>query len=605
MENNNNSSNVREKMMELIKSCYDDQYTTTIVITPDISETFYQFSWNSKTFTPATMLDNNFKPNESKDYSSQIATFILTANSIKSFNKTLIALKSSPWWNIHGLLFIVGNLPDGCKSAAVILKQAWKINLYSSLFLCNDENDNFRLFMFNPYTNRAVYPWKEVKYLDKPNKSWTLYQQHYNEAQENCSSLHFDKTQFLNGFAIQAVASVKYGDSWNDNEDYGADSMVQKLAFPEDAHFLRDLLASMNASLNITYDNPGFFKNGKAMGYLKKIVDGTHDLSVSVQKPFHNLSGTYPIVVLPVRLLTQKRNFLRPEEKVAAYYSTELLYLTGIILLLTYLFLVLSYEKEKYSSALFDILRLIFSSSLLLPFNKLSKRIFFVWIFQLIIILNTSFQGNLSAFLTRPFRYSIDTLQDLVTFNYDIYTPVAYGQLIDTVEVDALPIQFIPESDCGSYILNNSRAACLEAPSRMLSWTTQTECHISKTNVVELYITLWCRDDWPLLKKFDSDALFMIEAGIYHYYRYKFLMVPLEILNYKEMDETSARHRPISIDDLSFVFRLLAVGLALSIFAFMVEIIRWKNIWIRFKNLLCGIKVWITFRVKKLWKKND
>lgn len=166
--------------MELIKSCFVD-HITTIVITPDISETFYRSPWDSKTFTPTNLLDDNFKPNESKDYSSQIATFILTANSIKSFNKTLIALKSSPWWNIHRLLFIVGNLSDGCKSAAVILKLAWKINLYSSLFLCNEENDDLILFMFNPYTNRALNPWKEVKYLDKPNKYWTLYQQKYTE----------------------------------------------------------------------------------------------------------------------------------------------------------------------------------------------------------------------------------------------------------------------------------------------------------------------------------------------------------------------------------------------------------------------------------------
>lgn len=407
----------------------------------------------------------------------------------------------------------------------------------------------------------------------------------------------------MDGFAIQAVASVKYGDSWSDDENYNADSMTEKLAFPEDAHFLRDLLASMNVTLDISYDYQGFWKNGKPMGYLKKIVDGTHDLSVSVQKPFYNLSGIYPMAVLPVRLLTQKRNFLRPEEKIAAYYSTEILYLTGIILLLTYLFLVVSYEKEKYSSALFDILRLIFSASILLPFNKLSKRIFFVWIFQLIVILNASFQSNLSAFLTRPFRYSIDTLHDLVTFNYDIYTPIAYGQLINTVEINNLPVKFISESDCGSYIVNNSHAACIEAPSRMLSWTTNTECHISKTNVVELYITLWCRDDWPLLKKFDSDALFMIEAGIYKYYRNKFLMIPLEILYYKEIDETSARHRPISIDDLSFVFRLLAVGLAISIFAFVMEIILGKTFWMLFKNFVYGIKVWINFRVKRLWKK--
>ncbi|KAK0073987.1 hypothetical protein PV325_008918 [Microctonus aethiopoides] len=462
------------------------------------------------------------------------------------------------------------------------------MNLLSSLFFCVEENKRIMIYTFNPYTNRAPYPWRQVNYYSKLNNRWTLYAQKYFEDKNNCDNLIYDKTKFMDGYKIKAVANAKPKTKWIKNKNYNINSLIEKNPSIEDAFFSNHLFTALNITVIINYDYTGYFENKTPVGYLKSLIEGTHDISLSYRTPILELKSTYPLIQTSMRILTQQRKFLLPEEKILKFYSSEIFYLTAIVLLMTLIVMMATYEKKKFTSGAFDILRLLLSTTINMPFKTISIRIYFIGIFQLIIILNATFQGNLSAFLTKSERHNIDCIRDLVLYNYNIYAPIVQKKILERYETEFVKgINYVPGLDCGDYIVNDSSAACIEMTHRGVDTAEKNGFHISHSNVAEEYVSYWCRFDWPLIEKINFYSFRFIEAGLYKFWRNHKLLIPIENLRTKEAKEIATKLRPIKLNDLKFAFRLLAIGLGVSSLVFMVEILTW-NKFLRFvKKIKC------------------
>ncbi|KAK0083437.1 hypothetical protein PV326_006725, partial [Microctonus aethiopoides] len=385
-----NTSIIHEKIIKLLKLCFMDRLQT-VFITPDLSGIFHETSWDTK-LTPIILVDNNLKTNiVQHQYLPKFGTFILTTDSAQSLETTILLIKSSPWWSINGLFLIIGNSTEVCEYATNILKQTWKMNLLSSLFLCHHRDDDH----------------------------WTLYQQRYFEVNEYCDSLTFDKMKFMDGYKIKAVANAIPGKSLKSNKKYDVSSLKDKLPTSEDSKFFETLFAATNITPIIYYDASGYWDNGIAVGFLKKIMNGSYDIALSARNIVYNVSSTYPLVQMHLRILTQQRDFLLPEQRVMNIHSIEIYYLTIIVLLITYALMVKIYKKQKLTSAALDVLRLLLA-----------------------------FQAHLSALLTKRDRYYVDDMNDLKAYDYQVYTGKLYKSDIELHSMHIPHINYVQGGDC-------------------------------------------------------------------------------------------------------------------------------------------------------------
>ncbi|KAK0157301.1 hypothetical protein PV328_011059 [Microctonus aethiopoides] len=551
-----NTSIIHEKIIKLLKLCFMDRLQT-VFITPDLSGIFHETSWDSK-LTPIILVDNNLKTNiVQHQYLPKFGTFILTTDSAQSLETTILLIKSSPWWSINGLFLIIGNSTEVCEYATNILKQTWKMNLLSSLFLCHHRDDDH----------------------------WTLYQQRYFEVNEYCDSLTFDKMKFMDGYKIKAVANAIPGKSLKSNKKYDVSSLKDKLPTSEDSKFFETLFAATNFTPIIYYDASGYWDNGIAVGFLKKIMNGSYDIALSARNIVYNVSSTYPLVQMHLRILTQQRDFLLPEQRVMNIHSIEIYYLTIIVLLITYALMVKIYKKQKLTSAALDVLRLLLGAGIILPFTRLSTRIYFISIFLLIIIINAAFQAHLSALLTKRDRYYVDDMNDLKAYDYQVYTGKLYKSDIELHSMHIPHINYVQGGDCTRYVLNDSSSACIERPQRMLRYATSHKLHISQSKFGVAYVVNWCREHWPLAKKINVYLSRVIESGLYEYWRSQELTMPLKKLKITEREETNViPDHPIELRDLLFAFELLGVGLMCSIIIFVIETHCYKIVYLIIQN---------------------
>ena len=95
-------------------------------------------------------------------------------------------------------------LHHGCSRVFEILSTAWKMNLLHAKFLCHHESKSSLIYSYNPYTDQAPLPWQlEKTYRIKNKHPWTLLVRQYQESEEICKDLDFDKTKDLGGYEIR------------------------------------------------------------------------------------------------------------------------------------------------------------------------------------------------------------------------------------------------------------------------------------------------------------------------------------------------------------------------------------------------------------------
>ena len=98
----------------------------------------------------------------SKPFPSNI--FILNEIELASIDLNFYKIRNSIWWNSYGYYFIKNIYrPGSCDDAFLFLKIAWKFDLLAVIFMCFDSFSQIQMYTFNPFTNYAPKPWKQIQ----------------------------------------------------------------------------------------------------------------------------------------------------------------------------------------------------------------------------------------------------------------------------------------------------------------------------------------------------------------------------------------------------------------------------------------------------------
>ncbi|XP_034939623.1 uncharacterized protein [Chelonus insularis] len=228
-------------------------------------------------------------------------------------------------------------------------------------------------------------------------------------------------------------------------------------------------------------------------------------------------------------------------------------------------------KSQEFISAMLEMFRLLVDTSMQQPLINHSVRIYFFGVYWLITVLNASFTGNLATFLTKPSRPTVETIQDLKIKKYDTYIEATLHDMIGRkFQVLGNHLHEINFRDCHKYVVKNHQAACIALTSRGYKPAYRYQFHLSKPQL-PMYTSFIGSLDSPFIEKISRTSSLFIESGLQahwdHHASYRFI----KNLTATENLETSPRYRPIKMEDILFAFKLLFVGLGLSLGVFMVE----------------------------------
>ena len=96
--------------------------------------------------------------------------FILNEIELASIDLNFYKIRNSIWWNSYGYYFIKNILTSGsCDEAYLFLKIAWKFDILAVIFLCFHPFSEIQMYTFNPFTNYAPKPWKQIQTYNQEN----------------------------------------------------------------------------------------------------------------------------------------------------------------------------------------------------------------------------------------------------------------------------------------------------------------------------------------------------------------------------------------------------------------------------------------------------
>ncbi|KAK0073174.1 hypothetical protein PV326_013684, partial [Microctonus aethiopoides] len=489
--------------MDMLKSCYME--FKTIIIHSDSDQTIINNVGKLESLT-LMLISNSSKNNIGVAQYLHMPLFIMTPKSRMEFHDILMSFKSSPLWNIMAPFLILDKSNRECMNAPNILKTAWEMNVVKSFFLCVNSKNVSMIYTYNPYTNRAPQPWKNVKTTRKRTDGWTMYSKS-NREENICHGLNFDRTKYLDGSIIRAVVTIPAEHEWIPDKDYD-EKLMEKMLIT-DVLVVRAMKSALNVTFIFNVDENGYTMSEQVAGFYRRLQNRSSDIAICFRTHYtsRRFQTTYPVFHSQLHIVTNNRGFYTPLEKIKNYYGIVTLISMCLIFSMTYIVIVLSGRRRRWAFAGFEVLRLIVNASIYSPMNILSRRIFFTMIFLYCLIFQATFSGHLSAFLTKnEYRTNVEKLEDLRDSRYD----VIYGGLYirSLLKDPLLKKKFIlSHPDCAPLIIGNDTAACISDSFFLSQVVFDEKLHVSKEPISTIVYTLAIRDDWPLRERVDISLM--------------------------------------------------------------------------------------------------
>ncbi|CAG5095850.1 Protein of unknown function, partial [Cotesia congregata] len=472
-----------------------------VVMSNDIHEIIHE-SWIDEGIPtiligPSVQIDNSrtmFLP--------ALPTYLLSTNKLQ---EVLRKVKSSSWWNIDSRFLIV-DIFKNCDNAWNILQIMWKMNLLSSLLICQDVDDSIALYTYNPYANYAPYPWQHVNTtFNERNQQWTLFKRHDFEGQYGCSNLFFDKTKHLNGSEVIVEAMVSPQVSIEVGKAYNINSIEEKMPFFISASF-KEVFSALNLMPTIYYIDVTKAKNIKNQskgGFLQNLAGGTCDIGLnflSVTDDHDTLDLLYPRRTINFIILTRHNKIISSVDDLGFVFSFGTIILAAAIFIITFIVLLIC-KRLQFGSALLEILSLLLSMSMNCKFYRLSLRIFVTSVLIFVIFMNAIYQSKMSAYSTRLNRDAVNSINDLFDLKYSIYMIRYAGKIVGVSDWDDKQKKYVQFTDylCFNHVIqsNNSHTACLGPDRGHLSIAFKYNLHATLVNIHQ-FETPFVRNDWPL-----------------------------------------------------------------------------------------------------------
>ncbi|XP_044580572.1 uncharacterized protein LOC123262431 isoform X1 [Cotesia glomerata] len=510
--------------------------------------------------------------------SSFIAAF---DGSLHEIDRILHKFNQSPWWNVNSIFYILSGSKNGCSDGEQVLKIAWKLNILNCYFVCFDFTRKPFIFTFNPYSKYAPDPWKIVREITEKYDYMAIYNRPFTK-RNICTSLSFDRTKYLDKAVLNVALCLPSSKSYllpNLNEEN------HNLIY---THFEGDMLKLLKKGLKITlkynYDVEPIEDPSKPRGVLIRLINKTTDVAMclATHEIIFDLLPSHQIIYTGYTIFSKNRGLRSPLEKMYDFYGPMMITATVIISAITYFVIWYINKLRGHWFAIFEIFRLWTSTSLYSKIDSLALRIFFGVIFIYFLILQATFSGHLSKFLTNPeLRHNAETLEDLKSRRYGKFCyspPSRYLFVNDNIlELKSTPTIFFKGIEA---VLKNEMDAMigihfgfLVGFKRMkLAKDTFKNYYLSKNFIRDTYVLYALRHDWPLNEKFNNFIILLEDTGILLKLKndlvsdLELLLMPIEL---------NPEFKPIDLESLLFILYFLGIGLTTATFCFILE--RWQT----------------------------
>ncbi|XP_057325637.1 uncharacterized protein LOC130667802 [Microplitis mediator] len=607
------------QVIDILKLCVPDQLNP-LIVSNDLIDLIYPSSWEGDDYSTTIMLiDDYIKTNNIQLYNRAYPTYLLPADLIVKSRSLLSNLQSSSWWNIISHFFVIENRDNLCKDSLKVLQSLWKADLLSSFYICNDSHNKTMVYTFNPFTRRAPNFWEEVDKIDKPNDRWTLYNQPLINDTSICQNLTFDKTKFLDGYAVKAVGYPELNTNWS-NSGMPNDVSLRKHYPYSHYMFFKTLFFALNATPIFSYGEHARFLNNTPIGYLKSLINGTQDIVMNERF----IAGNESSLVDTIRIykengfliLTQKRGVTTVFEQVSEYFDLEIALFIIFVLFITFVAIIRN-NNRQYDLAFLDILSLTLSRDILVPLNKLYMRIIFVLATFIIFIVTSCLQGYFLSFITKPELKNVENMKDAHDLKYNLYAHPSIEQFIreqglwGDLDEKYLHITFDNRRECYSRIVYDNTTACLALFYIQLLYALKyNNLHMSKEVVLKRYDSFWVRKNWILKNKIDQIASRLQESGLFYNWEKQSLHYPFKKLKDIEAKESSVDYRQLDFQDFEFALFVLSIGLILCTIVFGIEnfiqrVIQKRRRAMRRKSRLVKLRQRLRYRDGKIFIINE
>ncbi|CAG5075293.1 Protein of unknown function, partial [Cotesia congregata] len=246
------------------------------------------------------------------------------------------------------------------------------MDLLSSFYLCLRSQNYIMVYTFNPFTNYAPHPWKEVEVTNKPDPRWTSYNLRLTQDNDMCRLLQFDKSKLLNGYPVRISAYA--------NISFQLHSTILRFTIPK----INDYTWTPNALKRI--DNN-----------IENAIPSYDELRFAIATKSRYIIST----------------FIEIDSVIDPY--TSIFAISILLLIITLIALVNEYQ---FLAAIVDVYR----HGSTFTYSKISYAHYLylsVYIFGF--VFSPVLQGQVFALLTKPSYRNIETLQDLYDYNYHVY----------------------------------------------------------------------------------------------------------------------------------------------------------------------------------------
>ena len=493
----------------------------------------------------------------------KLHNFVVRASSAKSLKQTLRFIKYSSWWNHMASFLIIDSptpLEHGCSKAFEILSTAWKMNLLHAKFLCHHKSKGLLIFSYNPYTNQAPYPWQlEKTYRMKNKHPWTLLVRGYQEGEEICKDLDFDKTKDLGGYETR-------GSIYPGNTDKISSKGSLDIIVGFNGIYAQYLFRALNSTANVSVYDPSF-----EISKLLRSVSDVH-LSVWYQQNNFNVSMTYPHGISGLISMTLYRGQLSQLDKLLRVLDYSSRIAVVIVFFVTFFFFKFCL-RQSVTSAFMNIVRLICNAAVPNVPNNVPRRIYLSCLFTFMLTLQAIYQGQLASLLTKQQALpNVDSLEDLENFDYTVYGYKSFTRYFKLWNYSRriVPLEYF---ECENYVLRDAAAACIMEWSFAVQTAERLNLHVSNDRLIKMFIVYLIRDDWPIEERLNTVVSRLFEANILDYVRTKEADSTMSKIKWNEKEKDNQKYEPITLKELAFVFAILGIGLALSTVIFTVEVI--------------------------------
>lgn len=565
---------------QLLELCFADRLNP-IFISSELFELIYPTS--IKTIeTPIVVVDTNWEFKNAIFHHNSYPKYLLVGDTTEKLEFLLKKLKSSPFWSSKSKIFIVGTSEESClRQASQFLEFLWTMDLLSSFYLCLTNQNYTMIYTFNPFTNYAPHPWKEVEVTNKPDPRWTLYNLRFIQGMglsfifyfiealikkniflfisdnEMCRLLQFDKSKLLNGYPVKI--SVHHS-----NISFQFHSIVFK---------------SLNLTDRLDYD----LQFQKIRNFHNKFKTGKTDYtwnSNPLKRIHYNIENPIPSYdVLRFAIATKSRyiisTFIQIDSVIDPY--TGIFAISILLLIITLIALVNEYQ---FPAAIVDVYRLLLlDMAVNLPIQKFVMRIIFMLAFVFAFVFSPVLQGQVFALLTKPSYRNIETLQDLYNYNYHVYYDSnIHENIMDvglwTTDDDKKYLHRVDNPfslDCLELASHQSSVACISLSYNILRFASKYKLYVSKDLIFPTYYVRFSRKNWALNDRVGQKVLHATQAGFFSYLKRKQVDNKLKRMNAIKRASESDKYDLIDESNLLAMYMFVATLFILAVAIFFFE----------------------------------